>query len=298
MSQEIKVTFIDNNDWKLPFNFAVGLHLLLIVSAIYMPQILEKKPLFPDIYTIDLINLSEQPLEQVPVKHPAPPPPKPEQKIIEEPKIIKKEAIQISEKAPQPDIKPVEIKPVSIKPLKRKIIKKRKETSVVQPKKNLEQLHKKHLNEVKEAERIAEEAARIAASEAVNQLKQMLQESNTYDTSRQSTPAKPVAPPRTRTNSNVIESQYFASIINRLQLFWSLPEYKILDPALIATIVIQVDRNGNIIKQFFEKTSGDRLFDQFVLKTLQEGAPLPVIPEALQKDRVEIGLRFRPGSIQ
>ncbi len=292
MSQEIKVTFIDSNDWKLPFNFAIGLHLLLILSAIYLPQFLHRKPLFPDIYTIDLINISDQSFKELQV-----PPVQPTSKINEN--INPPEnAVPISEKTPAPEIVPVDSQPISIKPLKRKKLRKPIKKPLIQPKKNLEKLHKKHLDEVREAERLAEEAARLAASEAVNHLKQMLLESNNIETATPPKPATPSPTTTVHTNSNVIESQYFASIINKLQPYWSLPEYKTLDPELMAIVIIQVEQNGVITKQFFEKRSGDRLFDQFVLKTLQEGSPLPLIPPALQKNTLEIGLRFRPGGIQ
>jgi len=68
---------------------------------------------------------------------------------------------------------------------------------------------------------------------------------------------------------------------------------------LAATIVIRVAQNGTITDQFFENKSGDRLFDQFVLKALQDASPLPPIPPVLQEDgTMEIGLHFKPGSIQ
>lgn len=298
MFQEIKVTLIDSNEWKLPFNFAIGLHLLLILSTIYGPEILRKKPLFPDIYTIDLINISDTQVKTpVPIKV-AKPASAVQPEKVEEVKVEPPKAVTIPEPPDAIKAVPVITKPISIKPLKRKKIKQRVTKPAVQPKKNLEKIHRKHLNEVKESERLAQEAAKLAAMEAVSHLKQMLQESNTYDSSNQPDPEKPTGSAQVRTNSNVIESQHFASIINKLQPFWSLPEYKVWDPELVAIIVIQVEKNGIISKQFFEQKSGDRLFDQFVLKTLQEGSPLPPIPAALQKDRLEIGLRFRPGGIQ
>ena len=47
------------SEWKLPFNFAIGIHLLFIVGAIYLPGLLDKKPKFADIYTVSLINVVE-----------------------------------------------------------------------------------------------------------------------------------------------------------------------------------------------------------------------------------------------
>ncbi len=295
MSQEIKVTFINNHEWKLPFNFAVGLHIAVIAGAIYIPQFFDKSPPFPDIYTVDLINI-ESPSPQKNEAQPAPakaeiPPPESEP--------VKENSAAIIETPPKPAEKPIEpVKPVSIKPLKRKLIKKVVDnTAAVEQKKKLDEINKQNLEEVRRAEQLAEEAARLAAMEAVNQLKDMLRESNTAAVAND-------APPRTAARSsssntgNVLEKQYYSSVFSRLQPHWQLPEYKRWDQDLSATIVVRIARDGSIIDQYFEKKSGDRIFDQFVLKALQDGSPLPPIPAAMKTNNLELGLRFIPGSIE
>ena len=69
-------------------------------------------------------------------------------------------------------------------------------------------------------------------------------------------------------------------------------------PDLTAVVVITINKNGHIANMFFEKKSGDRIFDQFVTKTIESASPLPPIPPAMKKQRYEIGLRFKPGSIR
>lgn len=97
---------------------------------------------------------------------------------------------------------------------------------------------------------------------------------------------------------NVLENQYYASIYSKLQPHWQLPEYRAWDPGLVAIVVVRIDKNGNIVKQLFEKKSEDDVFNQFVVKALQYASPLPPIPSALGKEVIEIGLRFRPEGIQ
>ena len=126
----------------------------------------------------------------------------------------------------------------------------------------------------------------------------MLEETNSLTKPEQPASSNSVTEVTRRTTNSAIESQYFAAVSNKLHSYWSLPEYKVWDPDLVAVVVIQIEKSGQITKQFFEKKSSDRLFDQFVLKTLQDASPLPVIPSALQQDRIEIGFRFRPGGIQ
>lgn len=287
MSQVFNVTFIDGKEWKLSLNFALGLHIAVILSAIYMPGLFKSKPKYADIYTIDLVNVQipEPPSTDVPVPAAPPPPlPKKEKAVAVNPAPKKIEAVK-------------NVKPVSIAPLKRKKIVKNNRIDTTQ-KQKLEQIHKQRLQEAKEAERLAEEAAKLAAMQAVNQLKDLLRESNLQNKVKSTTQTQSVPRSSQRKNTSVIESRYFASIYNTLQPHWKLPEYKIWDKDLVATIVIQISQDGRVTKQFFEKRSGDKFFDQFVLKTIQDGAPLPPIPAALQKKSLEIGLHFKPGSIQ
>lgn len=290
MSQVFNVTFVDGKEWKLSLNFALGLHIAVILSALYMPGLFKSKPKYADIYTIDLVNVQiPEPPAAAKVSVPSPPPSTP-------PKVEVKKAVPVVPAAEKIEAAPA-AKPVSIAPLKRKKIVTNTRTSDSQ-KKRLEEIHKQRLKEAREAERLAEEAAKLAAMQAVNQLKDLLRESNLQNkttATAQSNTAPRSAP---RKNTSVIESRYFASIYNSLQPHWKLPEYKVWDKDLMATIVIQIAQNGQVTRQFFEKKSGDRLFDQFVLKTIQDGVPLPPIPSALQKSSLEIGLHFKPGSIQ
>jgi colicin import membrane protein len=286
----------ENNDWKIPFNFAIGLHLAVIISAVYLPQLLHTKPMFPDIYTVDLINISAPEIPRVQTV--SPPSPAPKQDKIKEIKEVPAKAVSIPEKSAPAAPAEIQSKPISIKPLNKKVVKTVAPQPIVPPQKKLQELHKKNLEEAREAEKIAQEAARIAAMEAVTNLKQMLQESESYAKSNQPVSEKQQTQPTRRSVNNVVESQYYTSISNKLHAYWALPEYKSWDPALDAVIVIQIEKDGTISDQFFEKKSGDRLFDQFVLKTLKDASPLPAIPAALQVDKIEIGIRFLPGGIQ
>ncbi len=99
-------------------------------------------------------------------------------------------------------------------------------------------------------------------------------------------------------SSSALEAQYFSSIFGHLHQYWSLPEIKQWDPQLQAVVVITIAQNGRIMNHTFEKRSGDRVFDQFVSRTIQDANPLPAIPRALRKEQFSLGLNFRPGKIQ
>jgi len=96
----------------------------------------------------------------------------------------------------------------------------------------------------------------------------------------------------------ILKERYDAAIFARLHKFWSLPEYMQKKPELNAVVVITINKDGSIANMFFEKKSSDRMFDQFIINTIESANPLPPIPPAMKKQRYEIGLRFKPGSVR
>ena len=172
----------------------------------------------------------------------------------------------------------------------------------VERKRELETLRKQRVVEAARAERAAEDARNAA-----NELKQLLQSATSVkNTTRESTGTQSgngegsseSTNARSGDNTSGAEKLYQAAIYKRLQQFWALPEFKKWDPSLTAVVVITINTEGTITNQYFETRSGDKVFDQFVEKTLRDAAPLPQIPAALRKSQYEIGLRFKPTGIQ
>jgi len=276
------------NEWKLPFNFAIGFHVLFILGALYLPGLFDAKPKFADIYTVSLISIPE------PVTQPEPAQEEASVQPIRTPPVKAKKVAPIAEPIEKPA--PVPQKAISIKPLKKKKIKKVKKDTKDLRSKELERKRRKKLAEALRAEEIAEQNARIAQ-------KELERERNLMKTAPQSVTTTPVrkkavAGKRLGGSSNLIQNQYHAAIFGRLHQFWSLPEYMQKDQDLTAVVVITIKKNGQIANMFFENRSGNRVFDQFVTKTIEAANPLPPIPAAMKKQRYEIGLRFKPGSIR
>jgi colicin import membrane protein len=288
---------MDNNDWKMPFNFALALHIVVLLGAVYMPHLFDNKPLYPDIYTVDLINVTA-PLPEAPplaAKPKAQPKVEPKQQLPTPP--APEKTVSLAEEKPVVE-KPAVIDPVSIKPLKQKKVYKNVVDDRATQQRELEKIRQQRILEAQEAERRAQEAAKIAANEAVNQLKEMLRETTAIENSQTVDRSPAVSSQLPKRSKNIVERQYYASVFNALQPHWKLPAYKTWDPDLSATIIIHISKNGEITRKYFESKSGDRTFDQFVLKALQNGAPLPPIPSALNKNELELGLKFTVNSIQ
>lgn len=305
-------------NWKIPFNIALGLHIAFFIAIIYLPGVLKNKPEFEEIYTFDLVSVAaplqqqsppEQrqqekkpaPEKQPEVKQPAPvPPPKPEAVAIPD-KPAPTPAVKQPEPAPQPA---VEAKPVSLSASKRKIkktvpppedttaaAKKRIRQEALQRQKRADELARKAQQEADLAAREAEEAAR--------QLKDMLRQQQTVQTSAPANQnTRQSSRPTQNRQSSIIEQQYFAEIHNRLSYYWRPPDTQTWSQDLKATVVISISQNGSVTNTEFETRSGDRLFDQFVITAIKKSSPFPSIPRAMGKTHLEIGVRFTPGTIQ
>lgn len=339
------------SEWKLSLNLAIGLHLFVILCTIFLPSLLQQRPILPEVTTIDLVSLADpmagkepaaepaakpaakeppKPAAKVESTPPAPPPPPKPAEIIK-PEVIKQipppveKPIPIPEPAvkPEPAAPPAPAEAISLKPLKQKVKKEVKE--IPDPKIEEAKARKEKLKDI--AEQLQEEAKKreAAAQETIRQQRQM---AAAREQARQAELDAKIAAAEaeraaadarnalrdqlragsTRSSSSgnagstqtmgVLEQQYYATIMGHVKQYWQPPDVKSWDPNLLAIVSITVASNGQIVSQSFEKESGDKLFDQFVLKTLEAANPLPAPPPALQKQRLDIGLRFKPSGIQ
>lgn len=294
--------------WKLPFNLAILFHVLLLSSAIIVPKYIHTRPKLPDFTSVNLVNIAEL-LPPAPVKTLPPAAIANPVVTVKEPKVTPKSTAPIAEIVKiQPA--PVPAKAISIKPLKRKL--KRK----VPPGRSTEDIERKSLaaerrkalarqqeldarsqqlqEEAKRQKAIADAEAKIAASAAMAALKQSLHADAAANTARNDSRRTG----RSGGSSSALEAQYYSSIFGHLHQYWSLPEFKQWDPQLLAVVVITIAQNGRVTDYNFQKRSGDRAFDQFVSRTIQEANPFPAIPRALKEKQLSLGLKFSPDQIQ
>jgi colicin import membrane protein len=61
---------------------------------------------------------------------------------------------------------------------------------------------------------------------------------------------------------------------------------------LKAVIIVRIMADGSISASWFEKESGDRLFDQSAMSAVTRSSPLPELPPG--QDKLEIGITFTP----
>lgn len=295
-----------SNDWKFPLNIAVGLHVLVLLGTLYLPGIFSTKPKFADIYTVSLINVAEPSSSPAAVKTQKATPSKPTAPPVKVKKVAPaKKAValdQPKEKAVPKKTAPVAQKPVSLKPLKKKVVEKVKHPVKDLHSREVDRSKRQKLAEALKEEALLSEKAKLAqeALEAERRLFESPQPAEAQQATGTSIGENSTSTAARSGNSSfsLIESQYLASVVNRLHQFWAPPEYLQRNPDLIATVVITINLDGTIADMLFENKSGDRVFDQFVTKTIEAANPMPPIPPAMKKQRFEIGLHFKPGSIQ
>ena len=76
---------------------------------------------------------------------------------------------------------------------------------------------------------------------------------------------------------------------------WSLPENLPKGKTDLETvIVVVIEKDGKVQKSWFEKKSGNTLYDQMAMRAIKKAEPFPPIPKELGDSPFEIGFRFYP----
>ena len=85
---------------------------------------------------------------------------------------------------------------------------------------------------------------------------------------------------------------YFTRIKAHIKMFWNLPRL-LADKQLRATVIIEVNQDGNVMRIRLEKSSGNETFDQIVVETIRLASPLPAPPpEILHILKQGVGFNF------
>lgn len=264
---------------KVAMGLAVAVHLGTFLIGIFSPYLLNRSPQLPEIYTVNLVAVTDPAGRQAPR-------PRAIRKI--EPPAQKKAAkAPPTLKTPPPAAAAPPKAAISTRPIRRK---------THQDQKAVDSL-RQQLQARQQAEK-AEEEAQKALNTAISALRQTLH-------------SEPRATIDINAESNRLEvsgsaggqvvaeakRQYFAAVYERIKEHFILPDLKTWKPNLQSVLVIEVRRDGIVVKSSFEQKSDNIFFNQAVEKALSEAAPLPPFPQQLKESRLEFGLRFRPGDL-
>jgi len=246
----------------------VGVSLVIHIAIVVFlnlnpwPTIIKVRP---TAYTVTLMPVSI-PEPEIP-KIPAPPVPK-EEKIKPVEKIKSVEKIKPVEKPKKDDI----VEKVKKSEKKTEMLTEKKKESLKHLQEALEEIRKKvALDEIRK---------KVARSEPVEE--------------------KPPLIPSPKISSALefkLEEYYNKVVENKIKEEWTIPENLLKEKELVdleTIIIIIIERDGKIQKGWFEKKSGNALYDQSAMRAIKKAEPLPPIPKELNKDLLEFGIRFRP----
>jgi colicin import membrane protein len=69
---------------------------------------------------------------------------------------------------------------------------------------------------------------------------------------------------------------------------WTYPDVQEIE----ATVLVKIRKDGTVLETRFIKPSGNKLFDESVLKAIEKASPLPPLPEGYEENYEEIKINF------
>jgi colicin import membrane protein len=191
---------------------------------------------------------------------------------------------------------PVEIKPSTPPALKKS---EKKESVKVKPRPRRRIKPKKGVSlEPTERERIYRKIERLRAISALEKLKRQREQGKSKETAEETISqaievirkkrleglSTGTGIPSHITSKN--SESYYALITKKIWSEWIYPDFD--SPDLEVVISIKIDKEGRVVSQKIEKSSGNILFDRSASKAITKASPLPPPPVEM-----EIGVRFR-----
>lgn len=91
--------------------------------------------------------------------------------------------------------------------------------------------------------------------------------------------------------------KYYLEIWEKIKAAWNVPGMATGQKDLETVVAIKIRKDGRIVNIDVEKRSGNRIYDESILRVLRAVEPLPPIPESFNTDSLEVGFRFIPGGL-
>jgi colicin import membrane protein len=308
----LSFTGSEMEQWRAGILIAVALHLTVLILALFGPDLINFHRKKEEIYTVKLFGPVKQPVKQAaapaprPAPAPSPPVPKsrpkpapPRKEIAKTPASPKKipkaaakpatqKALPVKKAKPAPAAK----KAVSLNPEKKKPEKKTVPKHKEKPKApSREEILQKRIAAIEEQVRQKKEEKRL--QERLDALSKKVKQKNVIRPAAQASSASASGSGTAETINEVI-ARYGMEVSQRVWRRWNLPT-QIIDPkGLEAIIEIRIADDGRILARKFEKTSGNMLFDQSVMRAVKDANPVPPLPKQLRPGPLVMGIRFRP----
>jgi len=99
-----------------------------------------------------------------------------------------------------------------------------------------------------------------------------------------------------RAENGILTHMYRIDVEALIMGNWSFPAHGNENPAAI--VVLTVQKNGAILKIHMTQSSGNKRFDQSVLKAIKRSDPLPPFPDGYRKTHEEIEINFNLSDLE
>lgn len=307
--------------WALFLVIAIAVHLATFAFLTAADKFFSKPQKMPVIYTVKLFESTHQQLnnpkpklipkakntaetkpvsKSQPKSKPIPAESKPTVKKIESAK-----KVVVPHKKPKPS-KQVEKKVVSVAP--KKVVKKKEKTKLVKKIEKKEKVKKKKqlapqkakkaddtkLLEKKIEQRIAELKKRVKEKQEEEYLQKRLA---ALANKRSGSGAGLASGDSDGANVDEWLRRYFAKVWSKIRENWKFPDALMQNKKPMCIIVVRISKDGSLEKAWFEKRSQIAAFNIFAMKAVRDAAPFEPIPRQLHRSYLEIGVRFKPGSV-
>lgn len=140
--------------------------------------------------------------------------------------------------------------------------------------------------------RLHEALEEIRKKAALDEIKKRVARRERVEAPSSQISVTPLAPP---IELESILNEYYGLVWLKMKESWTIPENLIKEIVdLESIIVLIIGRDGKVQKWWFEKKSGNDLYDQSVARAVKKADPLPPIPKEVSENTLEIGIRFYP----
>lgn len=139
------------------------------------------------------------------------------------------------------------------------------------------------------------EAQKDKEQEAINKLRAKLKVAELQST----VSATAEIPVQSETNKNITRElfelkykEYYMAVGEKVKSQWVYSGDK--TEQLVTLFTIKVAPDGELLYSAIEKSSGNKNFDDSAINAIKKAAPLPPLPEEINKEALTLGLRFCP----
>lgn len=138
---------------------------------------------------------------------------------------------------------------------------------------------------------VAKIREKIAAEEAVENIRKRVKEKETTSSGKIKIAARPPTKVLDYDELNAELKAYYDKISRMITEAWSLPE-ALRNKGFKTILSIHIRRDGTIESLWIEEGSGNKFYDESTLRAISKVTPLPPLPKGWKEEAIDLGFRF------